>query len=208
MKNKNGVEIISDKISELELLAKTYLDSMNEKAGQIIDLEQQISNYRASRNAIIEKIDLYKILLSDFEASNPVIKPVTTRVSRPAKSILGKVSDLTNIIGDNAITNIKNTLNGNTEKVYAIICKDSDEFIKFCDNLQSSNLKFTPSVKNTIATQSNGKLTLVKVSSILDVNGMTFDYILILPNADYNPDYTKMFDAVKMHFKSKLFNGY
>lgn len=195
MKNKNGVKFISDKIIELELLAKSYADAMTEKTTEIVNLETQISNYRKMRNEVVEKIETYKTVLTDLEGTMPVVKP---SVTRPAKSILGNANNVTNFVANNTVTNTKNSSSKQTEKVFAVVCKDADEFIQYCDNLKGT-LRFSPKVKNTIAVQSDGKTTFVKVTSILDLNSNSFDYMVVLPNAKYNPEYSKIMIAIKMH---------
>ena len=197
MKNKNGVKFISDKIIELELLAKSYADAMTEKTTEIVNLETQISNYRKMRNEVVEKIETYKTVLTDLESTMPVTRPMVTR---PAKSILGNANNVPNFNAHYTATISKSTP---IEKVFAVICKDADEFVEYCDNLKTS-LRFTPNVKNTITIQSNGKQTFIKVTSVLDLNSNTFDYMVVLPNAKHNPEYAKIMIAIKTHLKPQI----
>jgi thioester reductase-like protein len=199
MTNDNGINFMSNKIDELNLLSRSYADAITKKNEEIKKINIEIDQYLKKQDELFSKIKKYKEVLLDLEASNA------------DNSLYQKAPKTLSYVNKSSITNTNHpfnqnvtpTSNASSEIVYAVISENSDEFIKFCDGLKK--ITFNPHVKNTPSVCSDGKTTYIKVSSILDLKGCIFNNIVVLPNADKNPDYRKIIDDILPLIKSKKF---
>lgn len=155
---------------------------MNKKEGvefiknQINELTLLTNSYNVEISKLDTQITNYKLMLVEVNKKRELYQSVFDDLNSKSKTFL---------VGLDKVT-----------KNVAVVCKDADEFIKYCDRIKKDT-NFTPSVKNTITTQSDGNITYNKISSVLDIPDIEFDYLTILPNAKQNKAYSDIMRGIQ-----------
>lgn len=205
---KKGIKFLNDKITELELLIKGYNDAITEKSNEIAKLDKQIFNYKGKKKEVEVKLEPYKLILAELQKEDN-----TQSISYNANTtnLATSYPNGSSITNCNTVTDINHPNNKNfiltKQYVYAVVCKDTDEFIKYTDSLK--NAGFNSTIKNTITEQSDGLSKYIKISSPLDITGVKFDFLITLPLAKQNNEYRNIVNKLNYCLKTnKEFYGY